>query len=73
MAGASTQLYANLGGLLVGLVAFVLVAVSYFVYTQKTMISTSYVVPFVLVNLALAVYLIIQVSYTMEFQEKITL
>jgi hypothetical protein len=73
MAGASTQLYANLGGLLAGLVAFILVAISYFVFTQKTMMSTSYVVPFVLVNLALAVYLVIQVSYTMEFQEKITL
>ena len=71
MAGLSTQLYANLGGLVAGLVAFVLVAVSYFLFTQPFKLSMSMVVPFALVNIFLAVYLLIMIYYNSEFQTKV--
>jgi hypothetical protein len=71
MAGLSTQLYANLGGLLAGLVAFVLVALSYFMFSQPFKLGMTTVVPLVLINLFLAVYLIIMIYYNSEFQTKV--
>jgi uncharacterized protein YacL len=71
MAGLSTQLYANLGGLVAGLVAFVLVAVSYFLFSQPFKLSMTMVVPFVLLNIFLAVYLLIMIYYNSEFQTRV--
>jgi CHASE2 domain-containing sensor protein len=71
MAGLSTQVYANLGGLLAGLVAFVLVALSYFMFSQPFKLGMTTVVPLVLINLFLAVYLIIMIYYNSEFQTKV--
>ena len=71
MAGLSTQLYANLGGLLAGLVAFVLVALSYFMFSQPFKLGMTTVVPLVLINLFLAVYLIIMIYYNSEFQTRV--
>ena len=71
MAGLSTQVYANLGGLLAGLVAFVLVALSYFLFSKPFTLGMSTVVPLVLINLFLAVYLIIMIYYNSEFQTKV--
>lgn len=64
-------MYANLGGLLAGLVAFVLVAVSYFLFTKPFRLDMSTVVPLVLINLFLAVYLIIMIYYNSEFQTRV--
>jgi len=71
MAGLSTQVYANLGGLLAGLVAFVLVALSYFMFSQPFKLGMTTVVPLVLINLFLAVYLLIMIYYNSEFQTKV--
>lgn len=71
MAGLSTQVYANLGGLLAGLVAFVLVALSYFLFSKPFKLGMTTVVPLVLINLFLAVYLVIMIYYNSEFQTKV--
>jgi hypothetical protein len=71
MAGLSTQVYANLGGLLAGLVAFVLVALSYFMFSKPYTLGMSTVVPLVLINLFLVVYLIIMIYYNSEFQTRV--
>jgi uncharacterized protein YacL len=71
MAGLSTQVYANLGGLLAGLVAFVLVALSYFLFSKPFKLGMTTVVPLVLINIFLAVYLVIMIYYNSEFQTKV--
>lgn len=64
-------MYANLGGLLAGLVAFVLVALSYFLFSRPFKVGMTTVVPLVLINLFLAVYLVIMIYYNSEFQTKV--
>jgi hypothetical protein len=50
MAGLSVQAYANIGALVAALAGFVVLAVSYVFWTQKSYIRSDYLVIFVIVN-----------------------
>ena len=66
-------MYANIGGLLAGLVGFVILVVSYVVFSQKVYVRSDYLVIFLILNIAIAVYLIVSAYYRSEYETRITL
>lgn len=69
--GLSTDVYANIGGLLAALVVFVVVAGSYFMFAQKMMIRSDYFIVLFILALALVAYLVVKIYYEMQFSTKV--
>jgi hypothetical protein len=70
--GLSTDVYANIGGLLSALFVFVVIAGSYFMFAQKMMIRSDYFIVLFILALALVAYLVVKVYYEMQFSTKVT-
>ena len=62
--GLSTDLYANVGGLLAALIVFVIVTGSYFMFAQKTMIRSDYFIMLFILALALVAFLVVKTYYS---------
>lgn len=72
MAGLSVQAYANIGALVAALVGFVVLAVSYVFWTQKSYIRSDYLVIFVIVNLCVWIGALVFYYYKSDNEIKIT-
>ena len=70
--GLSTDVYANIGGLLSALFVFVVIAGSYFMYAQKMMIRSDYFIVLFILALAHVAYLVVKVYYEMQFSTTVT-
>ena len=65
-------MYANIGGLLAALIVFVVIAGSYFMFSQKMMIRSDYFIILFILALALVAYLVVKIYYEMQFSTKVT-
>lgn len=72
MAGLSVQAYANIGALVAALAGFVVLAVSYVFWTQKSYIRSDYLVMFVIINFCIWVGAIVFYYYKTDHEIKIT-
>jgi hypothetical protein len=70
--GLSTDVYANIGGLLAALIVFVIIAGSYFMFAQKMMIRSDYFIVLFILALALVAYLVVKVYYEMQFSTTVS-
>jgi hypothetical protein len=70
--GLSTDVYANIGGLLAALFVFVVIAGSYFMFAQKMMIRSDYFIILFILALALVAYLVVKVYYEMQFSTTVS-
>jgi hypothetical protein len=70
--GLSTDVYANIGGLLAALIVFVIIAGSYFMFAQKMMIRSDYFIVLFILALALVAYLVVQVYYSAQFNTTVS-
>ena len=70
--GLSTDVYANIGGLLAALIVFVIIAGSYFMFAQKMMIRSDYFIILFILALALVAYLVVKVYYEMQFSTTVS-
>ena len=70
--GLSTDVYANIGGLLAALIVFVIIAGSYFMFSQKTMIRSDYFIVLFILALALVAYLVVQAYYSTQFNTTVS-
>ena len=70
--GLSTDVYANIGGLLSALIVFVIIAGSYFMFAQKMMIRSDYFIVLFILALALVAYLVVKVYYEMQFSTTVS-
>ena len=70
--GLSTDVYANIGGLLAALIVFVIVAGSYFMFAQKMMIRSDYFIILFIIALALVAYLVVQAYYSAQFNTTVS-
>ena len=70
--GLSTDVYANIGGLLAALIMFVIVAGSYFMFAQKMMIRSDYFIILFIIALALVAYLVVQAYYSSQFNTTVS-
>jgi len=70
--GLSTDLYANIGGLLSALFVFVVVTGSYFMFAQKMMIRSDYFIVLFILALALVTFLVVKIYYSLEFNTTVT-
>jgi hypothetical protein len=72
MAGLSVQAYANIGALVAALAGFVVLAVSYVFWTQKSYIRSDYLVIFVIINFCIWVGALVFYYYKTDHEIKIT-
>ena len=72
MAGLSVQAYANIGALVAALAGFVVLAVSYVFWTQKSYIRSDYLVIFVIINFCIWVGALVFYYYKTDNEIKIT-
>jgi hypothetical protein len=72
MAGLSVQAYANIGALVAALAGFVVLAVSYVFWTQKSYIRSDYLVIFVIVNVCIWIGALVFYYYKSDHEIKIT-
>jgi hypothetical protein len=72
MAGLSVQAYANIGALVAALAGFVVLAVSYVFWTQKSYIRSDYLVIFVIINFCVWVGALVFYYYKTDNEIKIT-
>jgi hypothetical protein len=72
MAGLSVQAYANIGALVAALAGFVVLAVSYVFWTQKSYIRSDYLVIFVIVNFCIWVGALVFYYYKTDKEINIT-
>ena len=70
--GLSTDVYANIGGLLAALIVFVIIAGSYFMFAQKMMIRSDYFIVLFILALALVAYLVVQAYYSTQFNTTVS-
>lgn len=70
--GLSTDLYANIGGLLAALIVFVIVTGSYFMFAQKMMIRSDYFIVLFILALALVAFLVVKTYYSLQFNTTVT-
>ena len=70
--GLSTDLYANVGGLLAALIVFVIITGSYFMFAQKTMIRSDYFIILFILALALVAFLVVKTYYALQFNTTVT-
>jgi hypothetical protein len=70
--GLSTDMFANIGGLLAALIVFVVVAGSYFMFAQKIMIRSDYFIVLFILALALVAYLTVRAYYDTQFNTKVS-
>jgi hypothetical protein len=70
--GLSTDMFANIGGLLAALIVFVVVAGSYFMFAQKMMIRSDYFIVLFILALALVAYLTVRAYYDTQFNTKVS-
>jgi hypothetical protein len=70
--GLSTDMFANIGGLLAALIVFVVVAGSYFMFAQKMMIRSDYFIVLFILALSLVAYLTVRAYYDTQFNTKVS-
>jgi hypothetical protein len=70
--GLSTDMFANIGGLLAALIVFVVLAGSYFMFAQKIMIRSDYFIVLFILALALVAYLTVRAYYDTQFNTKVS-
>lgn len=70
--GISADAYANIGGLIAGLFVFVVLATSYSLFAQKSMIRSDYLVFPMIITLSLMICLATMVLYRAQFVTTVT-
>lgn len=70
--GLSTDMFANIGGLLAALIVFVVIAGSYFMFAQKMMIRSDYFIVLFILALSLVAYLTVRAYYDTQFNTKVS-
>ena len=70
--GLSTDVYANIGGLLAALIMFVVIAGSYFMFAQKMMIRSDYFIVLFILAISLVAYLVVRAYYSTQFNTSVS-